>query len=252
MKGNNSYYQLFFNLIEKFSMIGFDTIDDNDPVMIELNEIMKKNNQYFYIADLVLFNILYTSRQSIDFMGIEPADLSYFSLISRLHPDDIERYSLGRAMLIKLGQDLYFKEKGQFLLSSNFRMKNAQDRYSNFLMQFYIFYSEVPYKSVFTLKVQTNIDWCKKYNHGFHYYLGEDLTNFRYPDQALLMMGNMFTRREFDIIKLLEKGMNSEQIAQKTFISTNTVNTHRRNILNKSGKANMQELIHELKEQGLL
>jgi DNA-binding CsgD family transcriptional regulator len=252
MMENGSYYNLFFRIIEKYGPSGFTGIDDHDPLMAELNEIMKKNNQFFYIGDLILFKILYTSSQCIDVLGIEPNDLSPISFLNRLHPNEIERDHLGRTMLIKLGQDLFLKEKGQILLSSNYRMINAQGGYSNFLMQFYIFYSEVPYKSVFALKVQTNIDWCKRFKHGFHYYLGEDLTNFRYPDHELLKIGNVLTNREIDIVRLLERGLSSEQIGKKLFLSTNTVNTHRRNILNKSGKANMQELIHELKEAGLL
>jgi DNA-binding CsgD family transcriptional regulator len=252
MVENSSYYHLFFKVIEKFSREGNAGMNDNDPLLVELNEIMQKNNQFFYIGDVVLFKILYTSRQCIDILGIEPKDLSQISFLNRLHPNEIERDHLGRTMLVKLGQNLYHREKGQILLSSNYRMKNAQGKFSNFLMQFYIFYSEVPYKSVFALKVQTNIDWCKRFRHDFHYYLGEDLSFFRYPDQDLLMIGNVLTKREFDIIKLLEKGLKSEQIAEKMFISTNTVNTHRRNILSKSGKANIQELIHELKEQGLI
>lgn len=249
---NSAYYNLFFKIIEKYGPSGFTGIDDKDPLMLELGDIMDANNQFFYIGDLILFKILYTSRQCMDVMGIEPENLSSISFFNQLHPDEAERQNLGRTMLMKIANNLMTEKKGFRLLSSNYILKNAQGKYSNFLMQYYIFYSEAPYKSVFTLKVQTNIDWCKKYSHGFHYYLGEDLTNFRYPDQALLMIGNMFTRREFGIIKLLEKGLNSEQIAQKIFISANTVNTHRRNILNKSGKANMQELIHELKETGLL
>jgi len=247
-----SYYKLFFRIIEKYSPEGFTTIDESDPVAIELNEIMQKNNQFFYIGDLILFKILYTSRQSIDVIGIKPENLSSLSFFNQLHPDEVERQNLGRTMLMKIAYSLMTEKKGVRLLSSNYIMKNAQGKYSNFLMQYYIFYSEVPYKSVFTLKVQTNIDWCKKYSHGFHYYLGEDLSNFRYPDQALLMIGNIFTRREFEIIKLLENGCSSEQIAKKLYLSPKTVNTHRRNILTKSGKSSMAELIHKLKEEGLI
>jgi hypothetical protein len=247
-----SYYNLFFRLIDKYGPGGFTGIDENDPLMIELDEIMTKNDQFFYIGDLVLFKIIYTSKLSLDMMGIEPEVLSGINYFQSLHPDEINRHNLGRTMLLKLAHELYSEEKGYRLLSSNYRMKNAEGKYSNFLMQFYIYYSTIPYKSVFTFKVQTNIDWFKKHKHGYHYYLGEDLSNFRYPDVELLTKGNVFSGREFDIIKLLEKGHSSEQIAEKLFISPNTVSTHRRNILRKSGKANMQELIYELKEIGLL
>jgi DNA-binding CsgD family transcriptional regulator len=252
MPENISYYNLFFRLIDKYGPGGFAGIEDQDPFMIELDEIMKQNNQFFYIGDLVLFKIIYTSKQSLDMMGIEPAALSGIDYFRSLHPDEINRHNLGRTMLLKLAHELFTAENGYRILSSNYRMKNAEGNYSNFLMQFYIYYSTIPYKSVFTFKVQTNIDGFKIHKQGFHYYLGEDLSNFRYPDLELLMKGNGFSRREYDVVNLLEKGLSSEQIAEKLFLSPNTVNTHRRNILRKSGKANMTEVIHDLKEIGLL
>ena len=252
MTDNISYYNLFFTLIDKYGPGGFTGIDDHDPLMIELEEIMKKNDQFFYFGDLILFKITYTSKRSFDMLGIEPAALSGINYFQQLHPDEINRHTLGRTVLLKLAHELYSEERGYRIFSSDYRMKNAEGKYSNFLMQFYIYFSTVPYKSVFTIKVQTNIDGFKKHKPGFHYYLGEDLSNFRYPDNELLAIGNLFSRRELDIINLLEKGHNSELIAEKLFLSPNTVNTHRRNILRKSGKANMAEVIHDLKEQGLL
>jgi DNA-binding CsgD family transcriptional regulator len=120
------------------------------------------------------------------------------------------------------------------------------------LVQFYIYFSHVPYKSVFTIKVHTNINWFKKARKGYHYYLGDDLSHFRYPDQELLMLRNVFSMREFEIVKMLEKGFSSEEVAKKLFLSLNTVNTHRRNILFKAGKDNISEVIFDLKEKGLL
>jgi DNA-binding CsgD family transcriptional regulator len=252
MTENNSYYNLFFRLIDKYGPGGFTRIDGHDPLMVELEEIMKKNDQFFYIGDLILFNIIYTSKRSLDMLGIEPAALTGMNYFQGVHPDEINRHSLGRFILLKLAHELYSKEQGYRLFSADYRMKNAEGNYSNYLMQFYIYYSTIPYKSVFTIKVQTNIDKFKHHKNGYHHYLGEDLSYFRYPDVDLLMKGAVFSRREFDIIHLLEKGLSSEQIAETLFLSPNTVNTHRRNILRKSGKMNMAELIHDLKEQGLL
>jgi DNA-binding CsgD family transcriptional regulator len=58
--------------------------------------------------------------------------------------------------------------------------------------------------------------------------------------------------REFEIVRLMESGLSSEEIAKKLYISVNTVNTHRRNMLEKSGKASMSDLIYYLKERGVL
>ena len=119
-------------------------------------------------------------------------------------------------------------------------------------MQLYVFYRQLPYESTFLIKVHTNIDWCGKMKYGFHYYSGDDLSYFRYPDKDLLMTGIPFTNREFEIINLVATGLHSKEIAEKLFISPETVNTHRRNILKKSDKATMSDVIYDLIEQGVL
>ena len=81
---------------------------------------------------------------------------------------------------------------------------------------------------------------------------GSDLSNFRFPDDELLKLSVPFSDREFEIIRLIESGMTSEEIAEKIFLSVHTVNTHRRNILTKSGKETMSELIYDLMDQGVL
>lgn len=54
------------------------------------------------------------------------------------------------------------------------------------------------------------------------------------------------TRRELQIVELIEKGMNSKQIADSLFISLETIHTHRKNILSKNKVNNFSELIYLL------
>ncbi len=119
-------------------------------------------------------------------------------------------------------------------------------------MQCYIFCTTLPYKTVFFLKIHTNIDWFNKIKHGYHYYVGKDLSNFRYPDDEMLMKGNIFSGCEFEIIRQIESGLGTDEIAKKLFLSLHTVNTHRRNILEKAGKAHISDVIYDLKERGIL
>ena len=83
-------------------------------------------------------------------------------------------------------------------------------------------------------------------------YVGEDLSYFKYPDEELLDMGMLVSQREFEILNLVEQGMSSEQIADKLFLSLNTVNTHRCNMLKKTGKDSISDLIYSFKERGLM
>jgi DNA-binding NarL/FixJ family response regulator len=51
------------------------------------------------------------------------------------------------------------------------------------------------------------------------------------------------TKREIEIINLISNGLNSREIGEKLHISHNTVDTYRRNILEKTGCKNAAELI---------
>jgi DNA-binding CsgD family transcriptional regulator len=245
-------YNLFFKFIETYAPVGFNGIAPNDRLMEELENQMGINNQFLYIADTIKMKVIFTSKRSIQMIGIEPEEVTPYHFMEAVHPDDIKRLHLGRSKVIKIAQDLFIAEKGYSLISTNFKFRTPSGVFSDFLVQGYLFYTTIPIKTVFFLKIHTNIDWHKKIKNGYHYYVGTDLSYFRYPDDEMLMKGNIFSSREFEIIKLIESGLGSEEIAHKLFLSVHTVNTHRRNILEKSGKAHISELIYDLMERGVL
>ncbi len=215
-----------------------------DPLVVELDQMLEKNNQFFYVGDILQMKFHYVSRQCKTMLGIEPDELSPYHFFEATHPDDMQRHTLGRAKLFKMAHDLYAAEKGTSLLSVNLKLRNPQGGYSEILIQLYLYYSEIPYKSVFVIKVHTNIDGFKKNKKGIHFYEGKDTTLFRYPDKELLMIGNPLSEREIEIVRLIEAGLSTEQIAEKLFLSPYTINTHRGNILEKTGKAYISDVIY--------
>lgn len=249
---DNQDYSLFHNFIDAFLPIGFNGIDPNDPLLVEIEKSTERNNQYFFVADLLQGKILFTSKRSIDMIGVDPKELNPYHNIEATHPDEVHRNTKGWAKLIYMANNLLAAKSGNSLFATNMKLLNPEGVYSETLFQCYLFYSEIPHKTVYSLQVHTNIDWSKKIRKGVFYYSGNDLSYFRYPDDGLLNVSKDFTKREFEIIKLIESGMSSEQIAEKLFVSPYTINTHRGNILKKSGKAHVSELIYELMEQGKL
>jgi DNA-binding CsgD family transcriptional regulator len=132
------------------------------------------------------------------------------------------------------------------------REKNGEGDYIDLLLQAYSFYSAF-HHTVFTLIAASDLTSIKVDKDNNHYfYAGNDLAMFRYPDETLLKAGYHFSDRELEIIKLIAEGMGSEQIADKLFLSVNTVDTHRRNILKKTRKSTTHELVIELQESGIL
>jgi DNA-binding NarL/FixJ family response regulator len=60
------------------------------------------------------------------------------------------------------------------------------------------------------------------------------------------------TPREIDIVRLLSKELTNEKIAEQLFISYRTVETHRKNIMQKTGAKNLAGLINFAHSNGLL
>lgn len=49
--------------------------------------------------------------------------------------------------------------------------------------------------------------------------------------------------KEKEILKLISLGLSSREIAKQLFLSINTVNTHRKNILRKTGAKNILAVV---------
>ena len=252
MQTGNRNYSIFYQYIETYCKSGFKWPVESDRIILSLEEQLDNNEQFFFVGDILHMKILFTSKRSTHMLGVSPEELTPYHFREAVHPDDVKRHGTGTAQLFKIATELYNAKEGKYLLSTNLRFRNPVEGYSNLLIQCYLFYSDVPYKTVFILQVMTNIDWFKKLRKGYHYYVGNDMSLFRYPDKKLLLNDRVFSDREFEIIKLIHSGLNTEQIAEKLFLSKHTVNTHRYNILKKSGKVQISDLIYDLQEKGYI
>lgn len=70
-------------------------------------------------------------------------------------------------------------------------------------------------------------------------------TNIQFNPDAILNFE--LSEREMELIGYLAKGLSSEEIAEQMFLSKHTVDTHRRNILLKTGARNTVELLNLLR-----
>ena len=60
------------------------------------------------------------------------------------------------------------------------------------------------------------------------------------------------TRRELDILELIARGMSNREIAEKLFVSENTVKTHSSRVFDKLGAKRRTQAVQLAKEFGLL
>jgi DNA-binding CsgD family transcriptional regulator len=249
---NQYSYSIFFDFIESYLPSGFLNINADDPIIVQLNRVMEENTQFITVANLAEIKFHYVSEGIRQIIGIEPSQLNPSHFVEVTHPDDLARLGLLRAQTFVVEKEVLETNKGSALVSFTLRLRNPAGDYCNCLCQAFFFYSPNPPTGVYLLQVISNVDHLEMRKHGYHHYKGKDLSYFRFPDSKLLSIGPDFSTRELEILKLVESGMSSQQIADKLFLSVHTVNTHRRNILERCGKDNISNLIYELQSQGLI
>jgi DNA-binding CsgD family transcriptional regulator len=245
-------YSIFFDFIESYLPSGFLNINADDPIMLKIEELMEENDQFFSASDLILTEYLFTSKRSMQILGIPPDEVDPGFFIKTVHPDDMHRLVFGRERMVKVAQDIFVARSGSALMSFTMRFLNPEGTYNNLLGQAYFFHSTIPRETVFIIQVVTNLDSSVKTNPDGHFYIGNDISLFRFPDAKLLQIGSNLSDREFEIVKLIASGLGSKEIAEKLSLSLHTVNTHRSNILSKTDKPTIADVIFSYKNLGLL
>lgn len=77
-------------------------------------------------------------------------------------------------------------------------------------------------------------------------YLSKELPNIFYENKSQAQTDNLFpdiSQRELDVLKLICEELNTQEIADRLFISKHTVETHRANLLLKVGVKNTAGLV---------
>ena len=88
-------------------------------------------------------------------------------------------------------------------------------------------------------------------------YFSEEVTkrvmqSFQKKDKGTVNTANIeLTPREIDVLKLLTQEFTTSAIAEKLFISTHTVESHRKNLLSKLGKKNTAGLVVYAVQNGI-
>lgn len=87
-----------------------------------------------------------------------------------------------------------------------------------------------------------------KYIHKGQSYIGQEITDvlidaLKESKKKETTPEIQLTKREKEVLSLISKGLSSNKISEKLFIATSTVDTHRRNLIDKIDVSNSKELI---------
>ena len=220
-----------------------------------LRQLSKMSHNCTFVVDVYKCRYVYASSNFVDLLGYDDCKIATLEqqgdyLESRIHPDDRAQLT---ALQIKLSQFIYslpLEQRNDYSNIYSFRILNAKQQYVRVNSKHQVLEQDRNGKAWLVIgsmdvsadqKESDSVD-CTVLNLRN----GEMFS----PSPSLVSPVNL-TNREIEILRLIQKGMLSKEIANKLCISNHTVNIHRQNLLRKLDVQNSIEAIRLGRECGL-
>jgi DNA-binding CsgD family transcriptional regulator len=213
---------------------------------------------YYFIVNFENITMDFVHEGVKDLLGMEPEDFSMENCFEIMHPEDLASMNEKEAVVFdfffnKIPREDLFLYKTVYVM----RFKHSDGTYKTFLHQSSIFSVSDDGKIEQSLCVHTdithlnipinhNVSFISSKKQSYHYakHSGTySIIDENSADLFKIRFKDIFSKREKEIIEILSKGLTFNEIAKKLFVSPHTINTHKKNILNKSRCKNTPELI---------
>ena len=215
--------------------------------------IFQVGNYYHYIFNCITGTIEYADENVYKVLGYSPDEFTVPLILEKINPDDMP-YFLNfenevALFFKKLPTDKIMKYKVRY----DYRIKTAQGTYIRILQQVVTIQSDTNGAVLRTMGVHTDITYLKPDGAPQLSFIGlEGEPSYQNVQikKVYIAEKEVLTRREKEILSNMAQGFKSHQISNKLNISSQTVATHRKNMLAKTGTGSAAELVMTALREG--
>jgi DNA-binding CsgD family transcriptional regulator len=243
-----------------FSFQDFE-VDNADYLEFEkkvcfLERLSEVENSSVSVVDLFKKKYIFLGSRNLEpfenLLGeYEPQDAFYY--VQLFHPDDLPIVMDSYLRFLKFSLNLPIEERKDYKLILNYRQRDKYGKYLNLIVQLVVL--ELDKKgNVWLVLILDDLLPDKISFEG----VNRRLINIKsgkiclFKNELESNKKTILSRREVEVLGLVSKGFASKEIADKLFLSVNTVNNHRQNILEKVKAVNTSEAITYARNLGLL
>jgi len=226
-------------------------IEQHINKLIELDKYLPRTESFFIVTNTSLQTYPFVSKNFEFTLGLDIGKMTSIGpqyWLSHFHPDDLVVWMKALQDLMNFTMTKVEKEDRENLnYTWNFRVKNSKGDFCNILEHQTPTYFDETGKPIIGIAHATVIGngeyrpiicTIKKLNKNNEY----ETLYYKNYDQNLLAT-NSLSNREQDILRLLTLNQTSKEISKKLFISSHTVDGHRRSILKKLKFSSTKELV---------
>lgn len=219
-----------------------------------LHQISKISHTCTFVVDVYKCRYAFASPNFTDLLGYDSHKIATLEkqgdyLESRIHPDDRQQLA---DLQIRLGQFIYSlpaEKRNDYCNIYSFRVRDARQQYIRVISKQQVLEQSINGKAWLILG---NMDISPNQKESGLV----DCTVFNRRNGEIFFPSphsqTNLTPRETEILRLIQQGLLSKEIAHRLCISIHTVNIHRQNLLRKLGVQNSIEAIKAGLAAGLL
>lgn len=221
-----------------------------------LRQMSRLNRNCTFVVDVFKCRYAFASSNFVDLLGYDNHKIATLEqqgdyLESRIHPDDLAQLKTLQVQLGKFIYSLPIEQRNNYCNIYGFRVRNSRQKYVRVVSKHQVLEQARNGKAWLILG---NMDLAPDQNKSDQVDCTVlNLKNGEMFSPSILSTPSVhLTQREIEILRLIQRGFLSKEIANKLGISIHTVNIHRQNLLRKLGVQHSIEAINAGLELGLL
>ncbi|WP_316820271.1 LuxR C-terminal-related transcriptional regulator [Pedobacter gandavensis] len=200
--------------------------------------------QYLFMSDSVKHILGYTSKSFLE-KGLN------FTL-SIIHPEDMLKFKELHQTIFNYFYSIPAAQRPKIRFSYNLRVKTADNNYVHILRQSTFIRFSVDGKPTIESVHSTDITGFKHSNHinlTIHQ-LSDAGTYLLCHEQEFSEAQTKLTEREKQVLELVRLGYTTKEIAYHLYLAIETVKSHRKHIIAKTGACNMTAAVNMVNNKG--
>jgi len=235
--------------------LDYSVLDKHIFMLGKLNVVESSSISIFdmYKKDHIFVSRGFETQLGWNLDDIEKEGHTYID--SRIHPDDLLGLLTSGIYYLRMAFfEVPSAEWKNYKAISDYRLKNSSGNYVRVIEQHLCLEFDKHgnvWLDLSIMDLSPDQDISIPFRSRLMNFKTGELFEYK-PEVEVKNRLSQLTTREKEVLKLVAKGMVSKQIADKLFISVNTVNTHRQNIIEKLSVNNTAEAIRYAMEVGWL
>lgn len=212
----------------------------------KLLNVFMAGDYYYYVFNVREGGFDFISDEMSELLGYPPEQLTVAFFVNKIHPDDQPWFLQFEQKVVDFFSTLHTDQYPNYKIRYDYRVRKKDGTYIRILQQVVTIQQGVDGAVFRTLGVHTDISHLKSEGAPVLSFIGlngePSFYNVQIDKQFRYNISGL-TEREYEILNLIAAGKNSGEISELCFISKQTVDTHRKNILRKTECANSAELV---------